>query len=85
MFQKLHVDSFKWKKNTSKFNESFIRNHDENADKEYIFEVDAEYPKRPYNFHNDLSFLPERMKIKNVANLFVIFMIKTIMLHTWEP
>ena len=50
MFQKLPSDSFKWKKNTSKFNESFIGNHDENADKEYIFEADAEYPKRLHNF-----------------------------------
>ena len=29
-----------------------------------VLEVDVEYPKRLRNFHNDLSFLPERIRIK---------------------
>ena len=45
MSQKLHVDGFKWKKNISKFNEGFIKNHDEESDKGYILEVDVEYLK----------------------------------------
>ena len=28
MFQKLPVNGFKWKKNSSKFNENFITNYD---------------------------------------------------------
>ena len=32
--------------------------------------------------HNDLPILPERMMIKNVVSLFVIFMIKITMLRT---
>ena len=54
-----------------KFNEDFIKNYDEDSDKGYILEVDAEYPK---NLHSDLPFLPERMKInkcgKLVCNLY---------------
>ena len=29
---------------TSKFNEGFMKNYDENSNKECIFEVDVEYP-----------------------------------------
>ena len=32
-------------KNTSQFNENFIKNHDEDSDKGYNFEVDVKYPK----------------------------------------
>ena len=46
MSQKLPVDGFKWVKDLSKFNESFIKNYDENSDKGYIFEVDVKYPKK---------------------------------------
>ena len=62
------------KKNMLKFNEYFIKNHDEDSDKGYILEVDVEYPKNLYDFHSDLSFLPERTKInkcnKLVCNLY---------------
>ena len=33
MSQKLPVNGFKWVKKLSQFNESFIRNYDENSDK----------------------------------------------------
>ena len=33
------------KKNTSKLNEDFIKNYDEDSEKRYILEVDVEYPK----------------------------------------
>ena len=42
MSQKLPVNGFKWIKNTSKIDEKFIKNYDENSDKGYIFEVDVE-------------------------------------------
>ena len=72
--QKLPVDGFKWKKNSPKFNEGFIKNYDEDSNKGYLFEVDVEYPKKLHDLHCDLPFLPERMKInkgnKLVCNLY---------------
>ena len=71
--QKLPVDGIKWKKNILKFNEDFIKNYDEDSDKEYIFEVDVAYPKHFHDLDSDLTFLSERMKInkcsKPVCNL----------------
>ena len=69
MSQKLPVDGFKYVKDLSKFNESFIKNYNENSDKGYILEVDVEYPKKLFNFHKDLPFLPERKKIGKCCKL----------------
>ena len=35
----------------------------------YFLEVDIQYPGELHKFHNDLSFLPERMKIEKVEVL----------------
>ena len=43
--QKLSVNGFKWLEDLSEFNESFIKNYDENSDRGYFFELDAEYQK----------------------------------------
>ena len=64
MSQKLPVNGLKWVKDLSKFNDSFMKNYDENSDKGYFLEVDVEYPKKLFNLHRDLPFLPERKKIK---------------------
>ena len=71
MSQKLPVDGFKWveEDDLSNFNESFIKNYDENSDKGYILEVDAEYTKKLSNFHNDLPFLPKREEINKCKEL----------------
>ena len=69
MSRKLPVDGFKWKKNMLKFNEDFIKNHDEDSDKGYIFEVDVKYPKNLHDLHSDLSFLSERIKINKCSKL----------------
>ena len=62
MFQNLPVSGFKWKKNMSKFNEEFIKNYDEDSNKGYILEVDVKYSKNLHGLHEDLPFLPERIK-----------------------
>ena len=44
---KTTVNGFKWvkQKKLSKFKEGFIKNYDENTNKEYFLEVDIDYPK----------------------------------------
>ena len=74
MYQKLPVNGFRWKQNMLKFNEEFIKNYNEDSDKGYILRVDVKYPKNLHGLHEDLPFLPERMKIgkykKLVCNLY---------------
>ena len=56
-------------RNASKFNEDLIKNYNEKKKKKnkgYIFEADIEYSERLQNFHSDLPFLPEIMKIKKM-------------------
>ena len=63
MSQKLPVDGFKWVNKLSKFNEKFIKSYNENNKKGYFLEVDVKYPKKLFNLHKGLPFLPERKKI----------------------
>ena len=71
MSQKLPVDGFEQleEDDLSKFNESFVKNYDENSDKGYILKVDIDYPKNLHKLHSDLPFLPERKKIEKVKKL----------------
>ena len=69
MFQKFPVNAFKWIKKLPKFDERFIKDYDENSNKGYFLKVDVEYPKKLFNLHNDLPFLPERNKIKKCKKL----------------
>ena len=75
MSQKLPVNGFKWveKSRLSRFNEIFIKNYNENSDKGYFFKVDIDYPKKLFNFHKYLPFLPEIKKVNKVKkNLFMV-------------
>ena len=54
-------NGFKWLKNTSKIDEKFIKNYDEDSD--------AKYPRRLHDLHSDLPFLPKRMKIDKCKKL----------------
>ena len=47
------------KKNTVHFYEDFIQIYEIG----YILEIDSKYPQQLHKAHNDLPFLPERMKI----------------------
>ena len=60
-------------KNISKFNEDFIKNYDEDSNKGYILTADVEYPKNLHDLHNDLPFLPKRMKINKYSKLVCCF------------
>ena len=61
VLQKLPVNNFEWIKDTSQFNEDFIKNYNE--------ESGVQYPEKLHELYNDLLFLPERMQIKKVEKL----------------
>ena len=69
MSQKLPINNFAWTKYTSQFNEDFIKNYNEESDEGYFLEVDVQYLEKLHELHNDLPFLPERMKIEKVEKL----------------
>ena len=82
MSQKFPVSGFKWKKNILKFNEEFIKNYDEDSNKEYILEDILKYPKILHGLHRDLPFLPKRMKIGKCKELVCDLYDKKTMLFT---
>ena len=82
MSQKLPVNGFKWVENLSLFNESFIKNYDENSDKRCFLEKDVEDPKKLFNHHNDYPVLAERKKMENVISLFMTYKIRKTVLIT---
>ena len=65
----LPVNKTEWIKDASQFNEDFLKNYNEESDEEYFLEVDVQYPENVNELHNDLPFLPERMKIEKVKKL----------------
>ena len=77
MPQKLPKNNFEWIKDTSQFNEDFIKNDNEESDKGYFLEVDIQYLEKLHDLHNDLPFLPERIKIEKVEKLVANFHDKT--------
>ena len=56
MSQKVPINNFGWVKDTSQFNEDFIKNYNEKSDEGYFLEVDIQYPENLHNLHNDLPF-----------------------------
>ena len=69
MSQKLPVNNFKRKKDTSQFNEDFIKNCNEESDEEYYVDVDVQYIEKLHEVHNYLLFLPGRMKFEKIEKL----------------
>ena len=69
MSQKLSVSNFDWIEDTSQFHQDYIKNYNEESDEGCFLEVDVQYPEKLHDLHNDLPFLPERMKIEKVEKL----------------
>ena len=69
MSQRLPVNGLDWVENVSKFNEDFIKKYDENSNTGHFLEVDIDYPKKLFNLHKDLPFLPESKKLNKVEKL----------------
>ena len=83
MPQKLSVCNFEWIKDTSLFNEDFIKKCNEQIDKGNFLEIDVKCLEKLLKIHNDLPFLPERMKIEKVENLVANLHHKTeCIIHT---
>ena len=82
--QKCPVNNFEWLKDTSQLNKDFIKNYNEESDEGYFLEFDVQYLEKLHELHNDLPFLPERMKIEKVGKLVVIYMKKHNTLYTYE-
>ena len=60
MSQKLPVNNFESIKDTSQFDESFIKSYNEQSAKGYFLEVDAQFVETLHELHNDLPFIRER-------------------------
>ena len=69
MSQNLDLGGFKWVKETTQFIKDFTKRNNDDV----FIEANVQSPEKLHEVHNDLPFLPERMKIekveKFVANL----------------
>ena len=66
---KASVINFEWILDNSQFNEDFIKSYNEINNEGNFLEVDVQYPEKLHEFHDDLQFLPKRMKIEKVEKL----------------
>ena len=71
MSQKLPVSNFEWIK------KDFTKIYNEESNEGYFLEVDVQYLEKLDEFHNDLLFLPERIKIEKVKKLIASLNDKT--------
>ena len=69
MSQKLPAINFEWIEDTSQFHEDFIKNNNEEIDNGYFLAASVQYPEKLHDLQNDLTFLPERIKIEKVEKL----------------
>ena len=46
-----------------------IKNYNEKSDEGYLLEVDIQYPEKLHELHNDLPFLPDKIKIEKFEKL----------------
>ena len=82
--QKLSLAGFKWVKVTLSLVRNFPKNYNEDSDIGHSLEVDVQCPESFHKLHNDLPFLPKRMKLKRSKNFQPTGMTKTNMLYTQE-
>ena len=79
---KVTKNDFKWIEDTSIISEELIKSYNENSYKGYILEVDVKYSKELHDLHNDLRFLPKKMKIDKCKKLvFDLYNKKKYVVH----
>ena len=54
--RKTTVQNFKRIDDSSQLNRNFMKDYNKVSDEGYFLEVDVQYLKKLYDFHNDLSF-----------------------------
>ena len=69
MVKKLPTHGFRWISDVDEFTTENIAKLVKKDKKGYILEVDVDYPKGLHKKHNELPFLPEKMKIHKVEKL----------------
>ena len=62
------MDIFKWVKNTSQFNEDFMKKYNGESDQGYFLEVGVPCLQELHELHKGLSFLPEGRKLRKLKN-----------------
>ena len=72
MLQKFPVNCFESIERTSQFTDNFVKSYNEECDEGYFPEVDVQYPEKLHERHNDLPFLPEKLKIEKVKKFVAI-------------
>ena len=82
MSQKLPINSFKQVKELSKFNESLIKNYDENSDKGMFLKQMLSIQKIYLYFIEIYHFYLTERRQENVISLFVPYKTKKTMLIT---
>ena len=53
------------------------KSYNEKTDEGYFLEVNVQYPEKLHDLHNELPFLPERMKIEKIKKLIGNLLDKT--------
>ncbi|MCE2507588.1 MAG: hypothetical protein J4F36_14200, partial [Nitrosopumilaceae archaeon] len=69
MTQKLPTGGFEWMTDVDRLTPELIEVLSEKEDHGYLLEVDVDYPSELHDAHNELPFLPEKMKIDKVEKL----------------
>ena len=77
----MSVNGFEWVGDLPEFDEGFIKNYNEKSKEEYFLEVDVPYTEKLHELHNDLPFLPERMKIEKEEYFLEVDVLYTERLH----
>ena len=82
MSRKLPVDGFKWVEKTFQYVKDYVKNYNEDIDVGYFLEIEVQLPEKLHELHNDLPFLPERMKTEKVEEFVANLHYKKNMLST---
>ena len=69
MSQKLPVNNFEWIEETSRFNEDFLKNFNDESDEGYFLEMIFNIPRKYMNFIMTYHFYPKERNLKKSKSL----------------